>query len=1181
MSNWHGSIVEHLPPEDWQRTPETVRQFVEQLLADESCSASSGRLGQFLNATPIGIGVHDAAGNLIYINQSGAALLGVTTVGHVSTDALSTVFRVYRAGTRELYPIENLPSTRALAGISAWADDLEIDHPERVIPLEVSASPVCDDQGQVTHIIATFQDISERKTLETARRQREMEQEIIRNTLLASEHRYRQILQAQTDLILRSLPDTTITFANEALCMALGRPLAEVIGSRWSDFVLPNEVEAIHRKIAALTPAAPCFENLNRDYRAHHAIGWTQWINRGIFDEQGQLVELQSVGRDITTLQESILREKALNQVSQAIRNSLDLDTIFTTATRETAQLFGSTDCYVVEYFSTLGIWRHIAEFHCSANATITLGLEIPDAGNPFAEELKQLRPVSIEDTSTIQDEINREFAQTTPGAWLLIPLVIEGALWGAFTLRVSQRPFAWREEQVQLAQAVASQLEVAIHQANLYHQAKLELEERLRIEQALKQSEQRFRNLFENTPEIAVQGYDKNRQAIYWNRASEKLYGYCQDEAIGQKLEDLIIPPHMRQQVIEDIERWLDGGEPTPASELSLMRKDGSAVEVYSSHIMLVNTEGDPELYCVDIDLSDRNRAKSALHESESRYRLLAENMNDLVCLHDLDGRYLYVSPSCEQLLGYTYDEMLGRDPYEFFHPDDRERIRQEAHAAVVEGKSLPITYQIRQKSGAYIWFETLTKPITDETGQLVKLQTTSRDVTERIHVQHQLRHDALHDSLTGLPNRHLLMERLELAINRAKRLENYRFAVLFLDLDRFKVINDSLGHAAGDELLIAVAHRLQQRLRSLDLVARLGGDEFVILLEEVADIQEVICATERIFTALQNPFLIEAREVYTTASVGIVIGTSAYQKTDHLLRDADTAMYRAKSKGKSRYEIFDAGMHAQALARLHLENDLRGAIEREEFILHYQPIVHLETGELVGFESLIRWQHPHLGLRFPGDFITAAEETGLITNLDYWALGAACQQLMTWQSASPSLKGLKITVNLSAQDLRRDDLLTVLNQALSQWKIPRDCLTLEITESMLIEDVELTIDLLTQIKTQGLQISIDDFGTGYSSLNYLHRLPVDYLKVDRSFVSQIQAGRPHHRIVEMIMALSSQLELDVIAEGIETQEQLDYLKQIGCHYGQGYLFSRPMGVAAVDVLLAQGRLSFAETAH
>lgn len=1179
MSNWFCSIAERLPPEDWQRTPETIKQFLEGLLADESCSATTGRLGQFLNATPIGIGVHDAAGNLIYINQSGASLLGVTAVGRVSTDALSTVFRVYRAGTRDLYPVEDLPSTRALAGTTAWADDLEIDHPERVIALEVSATPVWDDQGRVTHIVATFQDISERKKVEALRRQRETEQEIIRNTLLANEHRYRQILQAQTDLILRSLPDTTITFANEALCLALGRPAAQVIGSRWSDFVLPKEVEAIHRKIAALTPAAPCFENLNRDYRANHAIGWTQWINCGIFDEQGKLVELQSVGRDITTLQESILREKALNQVSQAIRNSLDLDTIFTTATRETAQLFESTDCYVVEYFSTLGIWRHIAEFHCSAHAITTLGLEIPDAGNPFAEELKQLRLVSIEDTSTIQDEIDREFAHTTPGAWLLIPLVIEGALWGAFTLRVSQCPFTWREEQVQLAQSVASQLEVAIHQANLYHQAKLELEERHRIEQALKQSEQRFRNLFENTPEIAVQGYDKNRQVIYWNRASEKLYGYPHDEAIGQKLEDLIIPPSMRQQVIEDIECWLSGGDSIPAAELNLMRKDGSTAQVYSSHIMLVNTEGEPELYCVDIDLSDRNRAKSALRESENRYRLLAENMNDLVCLHDLDGRYRYVSPSCEQLLGYTYDEMLGHDPYEFFHPDDRERIHQEAHAAAVRGQSIPITYQIRQKSGTYIWFETLTKPIVDETGQVVQLQTTSRDVTERIRVQHQLRHEALHDSLTNLPNRHLLMERLELAINRANRLENYRFAVLFLDLDRFKVINDSLGHSAGDELLIAVAQRLQERLRCLDLVARLGGDEFVIILEEIGDIQEVIRTTERIFAALQNSFVIEAREVYTTASIGIVIGTKAYETAHQLLRDADIAMYRAKIKGKSRYEIFDAGMHTQALERLQLENDLRRAAEREEFILHYQPIVHLETGNLVGFESLIRWQHPDRGLRFPGDFVAVAEETGLITRLDYWALDAACQQLVTWQTASPDRKNLKITVNLSVQDLRRDDLLTVLDQTLNQWQVPPDCLTLEITESMLIEDVEATIDLLTQIKAKGLQISIDDFGTGYSSLNYLQRLPVDYLKVDRSFVSQIQAGRPHHRIVEMIMALSSQLELDVIAEGIETQEQLDYLKRIGCRYGQGYLFSRPMGVADVEAWLAQGRQRLAET--
>lgn len=703
---------------------------------------------------------------------------------------------------------------------------------------------------------------------------------------------------------------------------------------------------------------------------------------------------------------------------------------------------------------------------------------------------------------------------------------------------------------------------------------AHIDITDRKQAELVLAKSEQRFRNLFEATPKISVQGYNQHRQVIYWNDASAALYGYTKTEVMGRQLEDLIIPSEMRQGVIAAIQNWVTNGQSIPSDQLELMHKDGSTVTVYSSHIMLQNSDGEPEIYCVDIDLSDRKQAEIALKDSEERYRLLAENINDLVCLHHPDGRYFYVSFSCETLLGYRCDEMIGQDPYTFFHPADRDRIRQEAHERATSEKPTPITYRMRQKSGNYIWFETLTKPIMDATGQLIQLQTTSRDVTDRVQIQTQLKHDARHDTLTGLPNRELLMERLDLAIHRAKRLESYHFAVLFLDLDRFKVINDSLGHLAGDKLLVAIAQKLQVTFREIDLVARLGGDEFVILLEEVKDIQEAIHATERIFTELQIPITIEERDVYTNASIGVVLATKDYDRASDLLRDADIAMYRAKNSGKARYEIFDAEMHKQALKRMHLENDLRRAIDCQEFVLHYQPIVALDTGYLVGFEALIRWQHPSYGLRYPGEFITIAEELGLITNLSYWALRTACQQLVMWQTAFPDLPPLKVSVNLSSQDLKRSDLVEEVDRILAQTRLPATCLTLEITESMLIDDIESTIVMLTQLKEKGIQISIDDFGTGYSSLNYLHRLPMNNLKVDQSFVSQMQESKKNHRIVETIVTLSQQLELDAIAEGIETLQQLEWLRQIGYKFGQGYLFSKPLSQDLVEELLENTNL-------
>ncbi|WP_416675696.1 PAS domain S-box protein [Egbenema bharatensis] len=673
---------------------------------------------------------------------------------------------------------------------------------------------------------------------------RELERQISENTPSENESRYLQVIQSQTDLILRSLPDTTITFANRALCLALGRTLDEVVGMQWSRFVPLEELETVHQKIAALTPEAPTFENVNQDYRAEGQIGWTQWISLGIFDSQGQLVEIQSVGRDITALKEKILREQALNRVLQAIRNSLELDTIFATATAETAQLFGKMDCYVVRYLPELSLWRYVAEFHHHPDTPSRIGFEISDLNNSLTDQLKQFQQVRIADTSQINDSANREVAQTIPGAWLLIPLVVEETLWGCFGVATSQSPFTWTENQVELAQFVADQLAIAIQQANLYRQVQLELEERCRVEVALRESEARFQNMAANVPG-AIFRYllrpDGTDGVLYMSPGCSRLWEVNAEAVVADAsiLWQMIHPedlPAMYESVMESartLQPWAYVWRiRTPSGQEKWLEAAGRPIQ---------QPNGDVLWDTLILDVSDRKQAEASMRESEMRYRLLAENMNDLVCLHDLRGRYLYVSPSCETLLGYRYEEMLGQDPYSFFHPDDCDRIRQESHITAISGKPVPITYRMRQKSGNYIWFETLTRPILDAAGEVIQLQTTSRDVTERVRVQQQLKHDALHDSLTGLPNRHLLMERLELAIHRAHRLDGYHFAVLFLDLDRFKVVNDSLGHLAGDQLLIAIAHKLRSILRSVDLAARWGGDEFVILLEEV-DIQEAV---------------------------------------------------------------------------------------------------------------------------------------------------------------------------------------------------------------------------------------------------------------------------------------------------------------------------------------------------
>lgn len=563
-----------------------------------------------------------------------------------------------------------------------------------------------------------------------------------------------------------------------------------------------------------------------------------------------------------------------------------------------------------------------------------------------------------------------------------------------------------------------------------------------------------------------------------------------------------------------------------------------------------------------------ERQQTAAALEASEARLRLVTENMSDLVCLHDSNGTYLYITPSSQALLGYSSKELNGRKPDEFLHPEDKANGILDFSNPDIVCTLEPVTYRMRTNSGEYIWLETLKRPILDSNGQIVHWQTTSRNVSDRVTAQSQLKHDALHDKLTGLPNRSLLMERLDLSLKRAKRSLDYQFAVLFLDLDNFKLINDSLGHLTGDELLIEISKHLRKVVREMDLVVRLGGDEFVILLEEIYGIREAVRIAERLFEALYKPLQLTNRQVFTSTSIGIVLGSTDYFRAEDLLRDADLAMYRAKDNGRGQYAIFDAAMRHQVMQQMHLENELRQALNNGDFVLYYQPIVHLETLVIRGFEALIRWRHPARGLISPSEFINLAEETGLILPIGKAMLNLAFQQLEAWEAQFPQ-NPLSISVNLSVGQLHKF-LLKQLDEILSTHSFRQDSLVLEITESMLVEHIEETSDLLEQIKGKGIRISIDDFGTGYSSLSYLHKFPIDTLKIDREFVSSATTDTRNHIIAESLTTLSHLLGLDTIAEGIETTQQLIWLREIGCQSGQGFLFSHPIPATQATKLLA-----------
>ncbi|HTZ75211.1 MAG TPA: EAL domain-containing protein [Candidatus Aquilonibacter sp.] len=566
--------------------------------------------------------------------------------------------------------------------------------------------------------------------------------------------------------------------------------------------------------------------------------------------------------------------------------------------------------------------------------------------------------------------------------------------------------------------------------------------------------------------------------------------------------------------------------------------------------------------------------RAQEGLKESEERYALAARGANDGLWDWNLATNVIYFSDRWKAMLGYQEHEITDK-PEEWFervHHADHDKMKEEI-AAHQNGLTphFESVHRVRHKDGTFRWMLSRALAIRDRSGKPIRMAGSQTDITE----------GKVSDPLTGLPNRLLFLDRLDRLMKHSKRHSERLFAVLFLDLDAFKMINDSLGHLIGDQLLLGVAKRLEKCLRSSDTVARLaqetftlarmGGDEFTVLLDDLKEPADADRAAERIMEGLSAPFELEGKEVFTSASIGIALCNSSYQHPEEIMRDADTAMYRAKSLGKARYEVFNADMRASVMARLELETDLRRALERGEFRNFYQPIVSLENGEIIGFESLLRWQHPTRGLLGPKEFISVAEDTGLIRELGWWSLREACSRISDWNRHVGSGRQLTVSVNLSIKQFIQPNLVENIGILLKELNMAPDSLKLEITESTVMEDPSSAVEMLQQMKALGVRLAIDDFGTGYSSLSYLHRFPLDTLKIDRSFISGATGGVNGMEIARTIMPLAKNLQLDVVAEGVETAEQVQELKKLDCKYAQGYFFSKPLSRDEAEALLAE----------
>lgn len=572
---------------------------------------------------------------------------------------------------------------------------------------------------------------------------------------------------------------------------------------------------------------------------------------------------------------------------------------------------------------------------------------------------------------------------------------------------------------------------------------------------------------------------------------------------------------------------------------------------------------------YAVDTCRAERRwrQAERALVESEQRYRSLFEQSRDAIYMTERTGAIVEVNQAAIDLSGYDLDDLLGRNVLTIYaDPADRERFRTEIEA---RGHVRDFEVLLRRGDGEERWCLVSAWVRRDPDGTVRGYQGIIHDITARKEVEQQLAHEAFHDGLTNLPNRALFMDRLERAVARRRRGEERDLAVLFLDLDRFKVVNDSLGHMAGDSLLRQLARVLQEHVREEDTVARIGGDEFAILLDGVDDPADPTHVAERIQERLRAPFRINGQDVFTSVSIGITFGGARTEMAEDLLRDADTAMYRAKELGPARYQIFDERMHAHAITLLQLETDMRLALERQDFVLHYQPLVDLSDDRLLGFEALIRWQHPQRGLLPPQAFIPIAEDTGLIVPMGEWVLRTATRTLHLWQEHAGAPADLYVAVNVARRQLSRPDLAGTVRDILQESGLPPESLRLELTESVLMHHPESTLDTLLELREMGVRLCIDDFGTGYSSLDYLHDLPIDSLKIDRSFIRRLEDGDGGSHIVATIVALARNLGLHTVAEGVETESQLEFLRDLGPGTVQGFLLSEPLDEEAAGILL------------
>jgi len=950
--------------------------------------------------------------------------------------------------------------------------------------------------------------------------------------------------------IYRTLPNGHVLMANPTLMQMLGYPPCTELAS------LNLDQEAF-----ASTSRRSQFKarlELEGDIKGLESSwtrrdGKTMFVRenaRAIRGEDGTIMYYEGTVEDITDRKRSEAEQHVIFDIIEGLNTTSNLEELLGFVHQSLKKVLYADNCFVMLYDKSTTLLR--MQFFVDQYDPTPPPQKLGKSCTAYVFRTGRPLMLTEEAFSQLVEQGEVESIGTPPATWLGVPLRTPSETIGVLVVQHYDDPHAYIAGDLEFLSSVGGQIAIAI--------------DRRRAEEALIQSEQDYRGLFENAHDAIFILDPEDVTVLEVNQRACELYGYCRAEFIGKSLVSF------SKHIADERSYIAEMHEKGTSLNFQAVHYRCDASEVFVDvNAVTIEYQGRRAVLNINRDITERKQAENALRETEERYALAARGVNDGIWdWNILSGEVFYSArwksmTGCEEEIGSTIQEWFDR-----IHPDDVESLREKLDAQLgAKTAYFESEYRLLHRDGSYPWMLSRGLAVYNEDGQATRIAGSQTNITARKQAEAQLVHNAFHDSLTGLPNRALFLDRLTQSVERTQRHPNHLFAVLFIDLDRFKVINDSLGHLIGDKLLIGIAQRLTATLRLGDTLARLGGDEFTMLLNELEDESNVTRVADRLQKIFAQPFDLDGHQVFATASIGITLSTAAYDKPADLLRDADTAMYRAKQLGKDRHAMFDLSMHERAVSRLNLETDLRHALERHEFRVHYQPIVSLEGDQITGFEALVRWQHPSRGLLSPVDFLEVAEETGLIVPLGWWVLGEACYQVCQWNAERHDDRLFTMSVNFSCKQLMQPDLVDQITRVLDQTGCQSRTLKLEITENAMIDNSAATLAKLQQIQALGIELSIDDFGTGYSSLSYIHRFPISTLKLDRSFVERIEGADNNFAMVQTIIFLARSLGMSVVAEGIETEAQLTCLRTMQCEFGQGFLFNKPMNADAVGALL------------